>query len=367
MKVLLVSSSSGSEGGGELFLLYLGRGLRGLGVKPVLWASNHGRMDALCDRFREVGEVVRFDYRNTYDRRFRGLSGKLAGEREIRRLAESFRSVGAEVLHLNKQNLEDGLELVRAAGESGLASLCTIHLTQTEAELGARFGRVRDWAARRVLERYRGVLVAVSEARCRALRSFVPGAKAAWIANGVRIPAQAGKSEPGQCLVVGVGRLMPQKRPERFLAAAAEIKQRRPEARFVWVGSGPLESRLKELAGEVGLKDCFEVTGWVESAEAWLERADLLLHPAAYEGLPFALLEAMAWGVPTAVSKEVAEELPGELRKSVWEWCDGDWGRLVTDPAGLRARGLAGREVVRLGYSEEAMARRYLELYRSLR
>ena len=51
MKILLASSSSGSRGGGELYLLYLGRALAQRGHAVPLWASAHPRMDELANSF----------------------------------------------------------------------------------------------------------------------------------------------------------------------------------------------------------------------------------------------------------------------------------------------------------------------------
>ncbi len=59
MKILLVSSSSGSRGGGEVFLLYLGRALAQRGHRVVLWASDDSGMDELSNSFTSVGEVIR--------------------------------------------------------------------------------------------------------------------------------------------------------------------------------------------------------------------------------------------------------------------------------------------------------------------
>ncbi|HYR57886.1 MAG TPA: hypothetical protein VEO95_04630, partial [Chthoniobacteraceae bacterium] len=73
MKILLASTSSGSRGGGEICLLYLGRALRARGHAVTLWAARHPRMDELAERFAAFGEVVRADYTNTYDRRGRSL------------------------------------------------------------------------------------------------------------------------------------------------------------------------------------------------------------------------------------------------------------------------------------------------------
>src|SRR3954447_16031199 len=74
MRILLASSSSGSRGGGELYLVYLGRALVQRGHTVTLWASSHSRMDELANTFSSLGEVIRTPYKNTYDCRSRSLA-----------------------------------------------------------------------------------------------------------------------------------------------------------------------------------------------------------------------------------------------------------------------------------------------------
>ncbi|MBV8274077.1 MAG: glycosyltransferase, partial [Verrucomicrobia bacterium] len=138
MRILLASSNSGSRGGGELFLLSLASALSASGHEVILWASQHSRMDELCARFREFGPVERSLYANTYDRRFRVMRA-LLDSAVSRRVATEWRSLGPEVIHLNKQNLEDGLDLVDALARTHLPAVCTIHVTQSAAYLKAKF------------------------------------------------------------------------------------------------------------------------------------------------------------------------------------------------------------------------------------
>src|SRR5688572_18338599 len=150
MKILLASSSSGSRGGGELYLLYLGRALAERGHTPVLWASIHPRMDELAKGFSAFGRVTRCEYTKTYDRRLRSI-GAFLDKAASRRALGSWEKIGADVIHLNKQNLEDGLDLLSALATIGAPNLCTIHLTQSARYLKAVFARARDSVSRHVL------------------------------------------------------------------------------------------------------------------------------------------------------------------------------------------------------------------------
>ena len=118
MKTLLVSSSSGSRGGGELYQLYLGQALRERGHEVTLWMSTHERMNELEQLFAPIGRVIRAPYTNTYDYRFRSLNHLLGGS-IARSVAEQWKALRPDVIHLNKQNLEDCLDLMDAARFTG--------------------------------------------------------------------------------------------------------------------------------------------------------------------------------------------------------------------------------------------------------
>ena len=67
-------------------------------------------------------------------------------------------------------------------------------------------------------------------------------------------------------------------------------------------GSGPGESYLKKLMHELDVQDRVTFMGWVEHAEKIWKNVDLLVFPSYHEGLPNAILEALAWGVPVLAS-----------------------------------------------------------------
>ena len=115
MNVLLVSSGSGSRGGGEIFLDYLGKGLVDRGHRVTVWMPNQVRMDELAAKCGRFARVVRADYRNTYDYASRSLATSI-NWRTSRLIAQQRTALQPDVVHINKQNLEDGLDLLRAAG-----------------------------------------------------------------------------------------------------------------------------------------------------------------------------------------------------------------------------------------------------------
>ena len=153
MRVLLVSSGSGSRGGGEIFLNYLGKGLADRGHDVLMWIPKHARMDELAEKCARFARILRTNYRNTYDYRARSLSTSLNWGAS-RRIADEWQAFRPDIVHINKQNLEDGLDLLRAARQCALPTVCTIHLTQTAHYLRAQAAWLRDMIARSQLRRY---------------------------------------------------------------------------------------------------------------------------------------------------------------------------------------------------------------------
>jgi glycosyltransferase involved in cell wall biosynthesis len=133
---------------------------------------------------------------------------------------------------------------------------------------------------------------------------FRPGA-----ARGALRPAGAGK-------VIGfAGRLVPQKRPQDFLAMAARIAARHPDARFLVAGDGSRRARYEQLAAKLGLGNHVQFLGMVGDMRSFYASCDLLVLPSRSEGCPNIVLEAMAMRLPVIASDTTAtREVVGHLR-----------------------------------------------------
>ena len=104
-------------------------------------------------------------------------------------------------------------------------------------------------------------------------------------------------------VILFVGRLHPQKGVEQLVRRANNLLRELPDHHLVLIGSGPLESRLKALAASNSATsqtagNRIHFVGWQPDALTWMHRAELLLLPAVYEGMPNVILEAMAVGLP---------------------------------------------------------------------
>lgn len=376
MKIILASTSSGSRDVGELYLLYLGRALAQRGHEPVLWVSTHSRMDELANSFSAFGTVQRSKY---YD--FHGSYGRSVASHlnywTAARSAWEWRRSGADFLHLNKQTLEDGLDLLRAARLSGIPNLCTIHLTQSAKCLQARFAGMRDCVAKHALKGYPGLLVAVLERRRRDLLEFLgPTPRIRLIPNGVPIfdlrqkePVRAAKREElgfakNELVFVAVGRMMQQKRPLLFLETAQRIHRTLPEARFIWIGDGPLVPEWDRWVAEHNLSAIVHRIPWQLDVLPFLFSADIFLHVAEFEGLPLALLEAMSASLPVMLTPNLFRELPFLHKDNAIRMEDSEEEILaLRNRERLQRIGLAGRGLAEAEFSFGKMAESYEILY----
>jgi glycosyltransferase involved in cell wall biosynthesis len=161
-------------------------------------------------------------------------------------------------------------------------------------------------------------------------------------------------------VVLCVCRLEPQKGVDVAIRAMRHV----PDAHLVVLGEGPARAELEELAGER-----VHLRGRVPDVAAWLRRAEVLVHPARWEGFGLALLEAMLASLPVVATR--VSSIPEIV-------VDGETGILVPpdDPAALAAAvnrvladpagyGLRGRERARREFSIAKMADRTLAVYDS--
>ncbi|OKH18579.1 glycosyltransferase [[Limnothrix rosea] IAM M-220] len=378
LKILFVSTSSGSQGGGELCLVYQGRALAKLGHQVTLWTSTHSRMDPLCEQFSEVGEVIRYDYTNTYDYKFRSLQHFTSIFKKDQGIIENWKKIAPDFIHLNKQNLEDGLDLVAALEYVDIPSIVFLHITQSASYLKAQYPGARDWVARYFLNRYAGPIVTTTN-RLDQLCDFLGRNHHIYgIDNGATVPdadtyaqvRQEGRSrlqvDEDTFLIVGIGRLETQKRPDRFRDMAYKLQKQIPGSVVLWVGAGRLEDEWQAWVKENDIDESrFRRIGWQTNVFPYLAASDLYLHPAEFEGMPFSLLEAMAWNNPCVIMDSLSRELHYFNKDVAMIASDGsdDWMSKALDPGSRDQLSKKARSLIEQKFSIERMAQDYQALY----
>jgi glycosyltransferase involved in cell wall biosynthesis len=377
MRVLLMSASSGSMGGGELYLIGLGKGLAQLGLEVETAMSDHTRMDGLGKACSSFGKVARIPYRSTYDRWLR-CAGAVLARPTIAWTRDFFRAANPDVIHINKQNIEDGLDLLLAAKHAEIPTVAMVHITRSMTDLQARGGFLRDCVASAYLRRSNAHFISGSRQNSDQLLISCQGLDAKrvhTVMNGVGFAPdanrQAIRTEWG-CrpidLVLGCAARLEQQKDPLF---ALELLRQLPEhVKLVWVGDGRMREEFTRVTQQYGLGARVHLEGWRSDARQRLAGFDVFLLPSEYEGFPFAVLEAMAAGLPCVVSEvdgngeAVVHGETGFLCKArdLSQWL-ARLGVLLGD-SGMRQRmGLHGLERMRRYFSLEAMARGTAEVY----
>ena len=134
---------------------------------------------------------------------------------------------------------------------------------------------------------------------------------------------------PGQPpVILGVGRLTPQKDFPTLIRAFAQVRHRHV-ARLIILGEGGERPALEALVSQLGLTDDVELPGFRENALAFMAGSAVFVLSSAWEGLPTVLIEALAAG-----TQVVATDCPSGPREILQ---DGRLGALVPvgDPAAL--------------------------------
>lgn len=113
-------------------------------------------------------------------------------------------------------------------------------------------------------------------------------------------------------LVVGtVANLRPQKDHPNLLRAVRSLVDRGIDVRVVVVGQGPLEAEITALRDQLGLTDVVTLAGFRPDAVRVMAACDVFVLASAWEGLPVAVMEATALGLPIVATRVggVAEAL----------------------------------------------------------
>ena len=174
-------------------------------------------------------------------------------------------------------------------------------------------------------------------------------------------------------LIGAVGRLAPVKGHASFLEAARLIALEEPRARFAIVGNGPLQRELRTQAAQLGLSDSCLFLGDRADVYDLVSAMDVFVLPSLNEGIPMALLEAMALnrpvvatdvgGVPEVLEHRVTGLLvsPGDPR-GLADACL----NLSANPAWAGRLGQQARHAVESRFTLERSGRELVEAYRSV-
>jgi len=228
-------------------------------------------------------------------------------------------SVNAELYHINNryQYFPGTIDTIK---RNGAKLAITIHnslpIGISAADDG--FGLLYDIVAGRRFIHAADAITAVSKD---AMESTVPSEdrrRARVIYNGVdwrvfrkmsgrdvHVRSLKEKLGRGSTLILSTGRLTRQKGQVYLMEAVAGLIRKGRDVRLLIIGRGPMYSQLYRYASRLGMADRFEITSGIPENELpyYYNAADMFALTSLYEPAGMALLEAMACGVPSVVSR----------------------------------------------------------------
>lgn len=229
------------------------------------------------------------------------------------------------------------------------------------------------------------LVIAVSKRMAETLRdSGYRPTMVTHIHNGIELRKVIARRKPedvkrelgidARTILIGtVGRLSPVKGHASFLRAARLILEKQRDARFLVVGGGPLEHDLLASASQLQLDGACLFVGPRADVYDLMSAMDIVVLPSLDEGIPMAILEAMALGKPvvaTAVGglPEVVQHrvtgllvAPGDER-ALADACL----ELARDRERAQSLGAQARRVVEEEFSHEQNGRALIDAYRSV-
>jgi glycosyltransferase involved in cell wall biosynthesis len=242
------------------------------------------------------------------------------------RLVDAFKSFDADVLHCHDWiTVPAALELRR---RTGIPLVFTVHSIEHDRSAGFMpQAWIEDIERRGVAGADR--VIAVSR-YTKGLVEKAYGAdpsKVVAVHNGVDFskfkPGMDRDYHDGRGSVLFLSRLSRQKGPLYFLKAAKRVLEVRPGTRFVVAGKGEMLGECIEYAFDQGIADNVRFTGFVdmEQQAAFYESHEVYVLPSVSEPFGISVLEAMATGLPTIVSRTcgVGEALKHVLRAEYWD------------------------------------------------
>ena len=349
-------------GGGPQHVLTLANGLRARGWAPVVAGPRDG---TFFDRFTAAGiEIVEVPTNQLRPDALLTLM-RLAHARGIRLVHSHGKGAGVH-----------GRLAARMLGVPAVHTFHGLHFERYPRALRASY-----LALERALARWTAIVVSVSRAQERealALDLF-PRARSRVVLNGVDVAALTTQAldrgearaalalAPGPPVVGCAARLDEVKRLDVLLEAAAAVRP--PGLVVVIVGAGVEERRLRARASSLGMDGRVKFSGEIPGAARLFRAFDVYAAPSRKEGMPLAVLEAMALGLPV-----VASDIPAH-REVLGDACEGlvegtadafasTLERLVSDPSAMRAWGAQNRTRARSEFDAAEMVNAMDALYR---
>ncbi len=366
-----------AAGGAEQVVLGLARECQALGHEVVIMSMAAG--GNMRERFLKSGIRLK---ELGLKREFRPSPGWIADIIRARtKVRRCLLEEGFDVVHTHLMGTDT--DFLYAAQRAGVKAVVhTIHNVYRQYASRRAVDRIRNWRRRAAYKRYDRVFAVDDEVRDWAVeRGMVERGGITTVRNGISFPSLDVRTSREELrkrygigrndrMVLNTGSLTAQKNQLSIVRAVHLLAQKGMGIRLFIAGEGPLRGELENEVRALGIESSVRLLGYREDIPSLLKAADIFAFPSLWEGLPIALLEALACGTMALASDiPVHNRILGAGRFG-WLAPAGSPG----DIAGALEKALksaksfignikAAREMVIENYSAGRMAKEYISSY----
>jgi glycosyltransferase involved in cell wall biosynthesis len=278
--------------------LSLRQAARGHRVTVITWAR---QTTANWERVTEGFEVCRSKGIN-----FK-LDGVISDYPFLPNLASVLRNIKPNIIHAHSHLFLSSFEAIKEAKKLRLPSVLTVGGVSVERDAFTNFAQqsylytVGRWIFRNAT---RIICLTRSDAY-EAMKYGAERLKISIVPNAIDLnlfkPSNEKSIEP---LFVWVGRVVPEKGLHYLVKAIKVVVRDYKDAKFILIGDGPMLPLIKKMVEKLGLNEYVRFAGFMDSKSVShiLSKATGFVFPSLKEGMPKAVLEAMACGIPIIAS-----------------------------------------------------------------
>ena len=324
MKSVLFYCDAAEFGGHEAMTLKIVRHLcrqRGLHVAFAYYEKNVRLRESL-QAINDVSGNLRLWPLRSCAKTLQALR-TLISFKQVGRAKALIRNVNPDVVVISQGRIESGSLGLLAAKKAGYRTISYLPVAH-EVSVAGKAVAVRVRAAiNAYYYRLPDRIITISEGSRAMMRERGASGDIVTVANAIELQEiqecarhrfrEAHGLKDVECAIAIVGRIHFRQKGQDFaLRTIARFREQLLGCRFLFVGQGPDENRLRDALRVWGLSPQVEIVPWTKNPGEVYAGIDMLLIPSRFEGVPLVMLEAMSHRIPIAASDTdgMAEILP---------------------------------------------------------
>jgi glycosyltransferase involved in cell wall biosynthesis len=327
-------------------------------MQVVVYSTRGESIDSIKNRFRPDVEFIKWQFAGRGINPFKDFSAYFALKSIVRNIVKA--TDNRIVLHLHSSK----------AGFLGKVLSKNIKIPAIYSPNGAPFLRKDiNFLKKKLFEcleifahKDNGIVVGVSKSETEAYEKI--GIESFTINNGIsydNIDHIKYSSSSKEMIIVTSGRIAIQKNPKLFNTIAERLVDK--NVKFIWIGDGELKNQLSSSN--------IQITGWIQKdeVEKILMTADVYISTALWEGLPFAVLEAMNYQLPLILTNCVGNTDLVKSNGFIIETADEAISRILfylEQPAIVINHGQNSKKYLVEEFSKKKMVNSYRALYKTI-